>query len=115
MTIAASKALAGEINREHCTHRPAPSSTLSAINPPFVSKPDRARAREAKRNQDQGVDFPGFRVQKTGGSRVARADRQRFCGISGRRSKRGPHIGSPYVPFKVRSQFAGQVERKPHR
>jgi hypothetical protein len=39
-------------------------------------------AREAKREQDQAVEIPGFQDWKTGDNREARTDRQRFRALA---------------------------------
>src|SRR6267142_2716712 len=42
------------------------------------SDSSRARARDAKRDQDQPIDTPRFWFRKTGNNRTEQADRQRF-------------------------------------
>ena len=46
------------------------------------------RAREAKRDQDQVLEIPGFRVWETADNRTAKADRQRFPASAGLRANK---------------------------
>jgi hypothetical protein len=53
----------------------------------FPWRSARARlAREAKRDQDQVVEIPGFQVWETAGNGTAKADRQRFPASAGLRA-----------------------------
>jgi hypothetical protein len=40
-------------------------------------------AHEARRDQDQAIEIPGFPAWETGDSRTAKTDRQGFPGIGG--------------------------------
>ena len=68
------------------------------------------RARGAKRNQDQLIEIPRFRVRKTGDNRRDRADRQLFPTSAGLRDQRGQHVGSLYVPLKGRPDYPGRIQ-----
>src|SRR5215469_8787892 len=88
-------------SREGCAddrsgrHRPL-RGPANKCTPPFVSQPARARAREAKRNQDQVADFPR---PKTGGNRRREPTCDDFL-PSVASGQTGPaYVGSLYVPF----------------
>jgi hypothetical protein len=70
--------------------------------PSFPSRTARAdRAHEARRDQDQVFEIPGFEIQETGDNRKDRADRQRFPASTGLQSQRGRNIDSLYVLSKI--------------